>query len=81
MTTEQAIEILTNAIQTEHMTAEQDRALAMAQKSLEKHIPKKPIKNKQDNYSHCPECNASRHINILARYCPFCGQALDWRQE
>lgn len=39
MTVEQALEIVTNAIQTEHITAEQDMALAIVQKALEKQIP------------------------------------------
>ena len=42
MTLQEAIEIITNAIQTENMTAEQDKALAIVQKALEKQIPKRP---------------------------------------
>lgn len=34
MTIEQAIEIVTNAVQTEKYTAEQDKALAMVQKAV-----------------------------------------------
>lgn len=34
MTIEQAIEIVTNAVQTENYTAEQDKALAMVQKAV-----------------------------------------------
>lgn len=48
MTNEEAIEIITNAIQTDKMTVEQDMALALAQKSLEKQIPKNHFKNECD---------------------------------
>lgn len=41
MTYEQAIEIITNAIQKDKMTVERDMALAIAQKTLEKQIPQK----------------------------------------
>lgn len=41
MTLEEAIEIITNAIQTDNMTAEQDKALAIVQKATEKQIAKK----------------------------------------
>lgn len=42
MKIEEAIEIITNAVQKENMTTEQDKALSIAQKALEKQIPKKP---------------------------------------
>lgn len=35
MTENEAIEIITNAVQTENMTVEQDKALSVAQKALE----------------------------------------------
>ena len=41
MTPQEAIEIITNAIQTDNMTAEQDKALAIVQRAVEKQIPKK----------------------------------------
>lgn len=44
MTPEEAIEIITNAIQTDNMTAEQDKALAIVQKATEKQIAKKAKK-------------------------------------
>lgn len=42
MTEERAIEIVTNAIQTESMTVEQDKALAVVQKAVDKQIATKP---------------------------------------
>ena len=38
MTPQEAIEIITNAVQTDNMTAEQDKALAIVQKIVENHI-------------------------------------------
>ncbi len=85
MTAEQAIEILTNAIQTEHMTVEQDRALAIAQKALEKQMPKKPIlSDSQIRYIccyDCPNCGRSFSGTGIANYCYHCGQALNWSDE
>lgn len=39
MNAQEALEIITNAIQSDGMTAEQDKALAIAQKALEKQMP------------------------------------------
>lgn len=85
MNVQEALEIITNAIQSDGMTAPQDKALAIAQKALEKQIPKKGIMI-GDNYSSvlsCPNCR--KHIvnvwNIAKyepNYCHYCGQALDW---
>ena len=35
MTLSKALEVITNAVQTDKMTAEQDKALAVVQKALE----------------------------------------------
>ena len=78
MTPQEAIEIITNAIQTDNMTAEQDKALGIVQKAVEKQIPKKPLKNYGGGYR-CPNCQM-KHFNpdwIGNKYCD-CGQALDW---
>ncbi len=40
MTLQEAVEIITNTIQTEKMTAEQDIALSIVKKATEKQIPK-----------------------------------------
>ena len=40
MTVQEAIEIITNAVQNDNMTAEQDKALAIVQKAAEKQMPK-----------------------------------------
>lgn len=40
MTLEKAVEVVTNAVQCGEMTCEQDKALAIVQKALERQIPK-----------------------------------------
>lgn len=66
-------------------------ALKMAIKALEKQIPAKGIMRAIEGYTYqeahqlcCPRChNAIRSIfslsRFMANYCPYCGQALDWR--
>lgn len=62
----------------ENMVAAQDKASAIAEKALEKQIPRKP---KMDNDNgiyeteHCPLCNRKLFPN--EHHCK-CGQALDW---
>ena len=93
MTPQKALEIITNAIQTNKMTFEQDNALAITQKALEKQIPKKPkfydTKFRQRGLKYgehttiekaynCPNCNCTVWGTDKAKYCSHCGQALDW---
>lgn len=88
MNAQKALEIITNAIQTNDMTAEQDKALAIAQKALEKQIPKKPA-FEGDGYDDggniiydtwiCPCCEDRYEVDYERHnHCPTCGQALDW---
>ena len=76
MNAQKALETITNAIQSDNMTAPQDKALAIAQKALEKQIPKKPD---LDDGVYCPCClhEFKSHYDET-RYCPNCGQAIDW---
>lgn len=84
MNAQEALEIITNAIQSDNMTAEQDKALAIAQKALEKQIPKKALyENKYDDcvvYS-CPACKDEKLILNGDNYCATCGQKLDWEDD
>ncbi len=85
---EETIEVITNAIQCEKMTCEQDKALAIAQKAFEKQIPKKPVDvcTPVVTWGLCPVCKGE--LNKLGgrpnrvfsnmNYCPDCGQAIDW---
>ena len=82
MTYEESLEIITNAIQTDKMTSEQDIALSMAQKAIEKQIRKKPVLQDDGISYRCPVCNRDvGYVDILASetqpYCD-CGQAIDW---
>ncbi|MGN0693169.1 MAG: hypothetical protein ACI4K7_12535 [Oscillospiraceae bacterium] len=81
MTIEEAIEIVTNAVQTENMTAEQDRALAIVQKAAGKQVPKKSVSYDSVPHSRCPVChNAVKVFEDAHEYhhCLYCGQKLDW---
>ncbi len=92
MTPQEAIEIITNAIQSGNVTAEQDKALAMAQMALKKQIPKKPkicdYGNGTVNFG-CPNCKRKIISKIggdwcggeTSNCCDRCGQALDWGDE
>ena len=64
MTYEESLEIITNAIQTDKMTSEQDIALSMAQKAIEKQIRKKPdlvefTGAETTTVAYCPSCGNS----------------------
>ncbi len=78
MMIEKAIEIVTNAVQTEKHTAKQDKALAMVQKAVEKQISKKPVNISNFLYT-CPTCEIVLIESAYYHsYCRNCGQALDW---
>lgn len=77
MNVAEAIEIVTNAVQTGNLTVERDRALALIQKVAEKQIPKAPIRGYISAYF-CPCCVREVAGKGIADYCYHCGQALDW---
>lgn len=61
------------------MTAEQDKALAVVQKALEKQMPKKPFNFNNLGFmaqGQCPCCTYC--VTTDFKYCGICGQALDW---
>lgn len=75
MTPQGAIEIITNAIQTENMTAEQAKALAIVQKATDKQIAKRPLDyDGKILVGFCPDCEDF----VSSDFCYNCGQALDW---
>ena len=62
----------------------------MAIKALEKQIPKKPLPTKGAadmlganeplwGEGECPNCK--HYIRLPHKYCPTCGQAIDWSEE
>ena len=84
MTEQMALEIITNIVQRQNVTKENDLALSITQKAIEKQIPKKPKVNYPAIF--CPYCR--NHIitrldgDLIAgrkqKCCDKCGQALDW---
>lgn len=55
-------------------------------KALEKEIQQKPLQSWQPCFYWCPQCNSAIKMSIehsakKISNCPFCGQALDWREE
>lgn len=58
-------------------------AFVEAMKALEKQIPKSVDKSKRFGFCRCPNGHNIPKIceNGRMKYCPFCSQALDWRDE
>ena len=54
----------------------------LAIEALEKQIPKKPFQDKDiygTKYLLCRECSKIlSFVGFVARYCPDCGQKIDW---
>ena len=58
-------------------------ALLMAMDSLEKQVPEKITEIHCDEY-YCPICGAENlcdQYQVTDKFCPNCGQALDWSEE
>lgn len=49
--------------------------------ALGKQIPKRPTPIYFDNKLMCGECVICGHRIATVRYCPKCGQAIDWSEE
>ena len=82
MTPQEALEIITNAIQTENMTAEQDKALVLAQKALKKQTPigewKVVYRNKVATVYECSNCG---HLQFgTSDYC-ICGTKMNEKDD
>ena len=87
MTPEEAIKTIRVAIAEVEWNYPMDYAIAFetAIEALEKQIPKKPIEAVQTGFFWCPDCVRAIKMRIEdskinISYCPFCGQALDWRE-
>lgn len=80
---EEAIERISNMIDSIKITEKGKYALIMAKQSLEKQIPKKP-KSDNNDWISCPTCNETfAMFDSLERrlsYCGCCGQRLDWSE-
>ena len=58
----------------------------VAIEALEKQIPKKPIKSKNQvvryvNTYYCPTCELGITGTNIAKWCYHCGQKIDWSDE
>ena len=89
---EKALEIVTNAVQTGLMTAEQDRALRQVQNAVNLQIEKKPMWKADKGFDfevarrlRCPSCYTpivSQFVrDYKPKHCSECGQKLDWSDE
>ena len=88
-TLEEAIEIVTNAVQTGKLTVERDRALAVVQKAVEKLVAADVAPEKRgkwitvDGVSRCSECgyipayDSAIDDIYYSPYCPNCGAKMD----
>lgn len=85
MTLERAIEILDPNHREHYESIEPvTEACEIGRKAIEKQIPKKPISDEWKRQK--IKCPNGHNIPVIVRnskmkYCPFCGQALDWSKE
>jgi hypothetical protein len=60
-------------------------ALTLAISALKKQEPMKPLQQEMDidgrAITPCGFCGEELPRNILYNFCPYCGQAIDWRKE
>ena len=87
MTPEEAIKTIQVAVAEVEWNYPMDYAIAFetAIEALEKQIPKKPREAVQSGFFWCPACSKAIKMRIEGSkinisYCPYCGQALDWRE-
>lgn len=76
MNAQEALEIITNAIQTDGMTAEQDEALAIVQKALEKQIPEKVIEKVDTEPLYDDNDMVDDFIDIVTFECSCCNNTI-----
>ena len=90
MTNEEAIKRLNNRRFTVSMcidsndAREENKAIDMAVEALEKQIPKKTTSSYGGRARCCDNCKTDTTRRILIgyeRYCPDCGQRIDWSEE
>lgn len=61
-------------------------AMELAIEALDKQIPKKPVSKYKyrDGENVCPSCETENRYRIVMfweKFCPDCGQAIDWEEE
>lgn len=83
MEIQEAIKSLKNIVEYWTYRPTEVEAATMAIEALEKQIPKKPTKDKEQNIRYtsaysCPTCGNGFSGTGIAIYCYHCGQKLDW---
>lgn len=87
MNTKQAVKIrscFANGVEFKELDTEETNKLAdELNNAIEKQIPKKPIKDREQNIRYtsayiCPACGGGFAGTGVANYCYHCGQTLDW---
>lgn len=85
MTSERAVYILRDILRASWVFGEPElqEAFDLAISTLRKQIPKKPIDD--GAFGKCPCCWMKFNSELLneynIKYCPNCGQAIDWSDE
>lgn len=91
MTDKEAIAAIINHMESfkqkgERYLGETMESLKTAISSLEKQITKKPKKHGCRGWYFCPDClrlikKRIEDSSYDIKFCPFCGQALDWNEK
>lgn len=79
MELEYALDVYSFIAEYPGLNPKEREALSVILKAAKKQIPKKPGKDIWENYS-CPiwPCMCSFGASFRPKFCPKCGQALDW---
>ena len=77
---QEAIKIFERYIDNEAYTEKMQNACKLAIKALEKATPKKRKIYAPLGLELCPTCGKDTYREFF-KYCPYCGQALDWSEE
>lgn len=90
MTNKEAIQGLLNVKVQMAEESPFTKAVDLSVEALEKQIPQKPILQADGYYDGelvydtwlCPNCDTAYEVDIEKhKYCPNCGQAIDWSEE
>lgn len=75
MTAEEAVDVIENGRHEETVI---EKALTLAVIALKMRTPKKAARVENDKTDGCPICG--RAFYEAFKYCPNCGQAIDWEE-
>lgn len=68
-----------DTVSFESMEEQDETSLAIIKSALKKQVPMKPIINKMRRRV-CPNCMDWLPYSPEVKYCPDCGQAIDWNE-